>query len=129
MAGRIRRGTLSVNSSGQSNVSNFTWSSAYSFDRTPADNEYSGIPVEMGRAVSGSFEITAGWVAPSYGTASLVFTENEVSVSAGVETVTQYTYTFDNVTFNTSGSTPASGRGMKTVTFEASTVTRAAVGG
>jgi len=126
MAKRIRRGTLTVGTA-VSDVSNFEWNDAHEFDRSRADDEFSGVPVEMSRAGSGSFTLLAGSVATGYATSSVVFTYKEVSVAAGVETVTQYTATFTDVTFNQGGNVPAEGRGEKRISFDYSTCTIALV--
>jgi hypothetical protein len=126
MGSRIRRGTLSIGTA-VSNVSNFQWNDAHEFDRSKADNEFSGTPVEMSRSGSGSFTLLAGTVPTGYATASAVLTYNEVSVAAGVETVAQKTATFTDVTFNQGGSVPAEGRGEISVSFDYSTCTIADV--
>ena len=97
---KIRRGTVGA----ATNVKNVDWNDSYEFDRTAVDNEMSGKPVEMKRGGSGSLTLTAGSIASGYSAADLVITYKEVSVAAGVETETEKTATFTDVTFNTGGS-------------------------
>ena len=122
MAGRIRRGTLTIGTS-VADVANFQWNDNYEFDRSKGDEEMSGTPVEMSRGGSGSFELLKGSVQSGYATSDIVFTYNEVEVTAGVETVTEKTQTFDGGTFNQGGNVGAEGRGSLTISFEYSTRT------
>ena len=123
MAKRIRRGTLNADGA-VANVSNFEWTDAHEFDRSRGDDEFSGVPVEMARAGSGSFSLLAGHVATGY-IASMVFTYKEVAVNeqTQAETVTSKTATFTDVTVNAGGSVPAEGRGEKRFSFDYSTCT------
>lgn len=118
MSGRIRRGTLSVNGSPRANVANMQWDDNHEFDRSKGDNEMHGIPVQMSEGGSGSFELLAGNVPSGYGTANMVYTYKEVSVATGVETVTDKTVTFTEVTFVTGGNVPADGKGSRAVKFD-----------
>ena len=122
MAGRIRRGTLSIGGA-VNDVANFEWDDAHEFDRSKADDEWSGQPVEMDRKGSGRFTLLKGTVSTGYATSNPVFTYNEVEVASGVETVTQKTATFTLVTFNQGGSVPAEGRGEVRITFDYGTCT------
>ena len=126
MAARIRRGTLDVNGA-VANVANFEWTDAWEFDRSRADDEFSGTPVLMSKGGSGSLTLLAGSIATGYQTSDWVFTYNEVAVAAGVETVTQYTATFTQVTTNTGGTVPAEGKGEIRVSFEYAECTVAVV--
>ena len=128
MASRIRRGTLSVNGSDVGDVANMEWTDANEFDRSKADEEFSGVPVEMGRGGSGSFTLLSGYVATGYKTA-LVITYKEISVAAGVETPVTKTATFTKVTLNAGGSVPAEGRGEMRASFDYATCTVATVEG
>lgn len=123
MASRIRRGTLNADGA-VANVSNFEWTDAHEFDRSKGDEEFSGVPVEMSRAGSGSFTLLAGHVATGY-VASMVYTYKEVEIneSTGAETVVAKTATFTDVTVNAGGSVPAEGRGEKRFSFDYSTCT------
>ncbi len=118
MAGRIRRGTLSIAGAAQASVSNFEWTDAREFDRSKGDDEWSGQPVEMDRKGSGSFTLLSGNVASGYALGDIVLTYKDVSVVNGVETVTSKTATFTLVTFNNGGSVPAEGRGEIRISFD-----------
>jgi len=124
MGGRIRRGTLNIGGA-VSNVSNFEWTDNYEFDRSQADDEFSGDPVEMRRGGSGSFTLLAGDVHQGYATSDPVFSYTEVTVSSGVESTTTKTVTFTKVTFNSGGSVPAEGRGEVRISFDYATSTQA----
>lgn len=121
MAGRIRRGTLTVNSVSVAGVANFEWNDAYEMDRSRADNESAGTPVLMKTGGSGSFTLLSGSVASGYAAGNVVLTYIQVTQAAGVETPTNKTATFTGVTFNTGGSVPAEGRGEIKVSFEYAT--------
>ena len=120
MAGRIRRGTLDIGGA-VSNVSGFDWSDQNEFDRSRADDEFSGTPVEMSRKGSGSFNLLKGNVSSGYGTSDVVYTYKEIEVASGVEAETTKTATFTDVTFNQGGNVPAEGKGEIRITFEYST--------
>lgn len=124
MAKRIRRGTLNTGAS-VSNLAELSWDDAYEFDRSRADNEFSGTPVEMSRQGSGTVKLLAGSITGGYQTASWVFTYYEVEVTNGVESVVSKTATFTNVTCNRGGSVPAEGRGEITIKFDYATCTLA----
>jgi len=122
MGKRIRRGTLTIGSS-VSDVSNFEWNDSHEFDRSKADDEWSGTPVEMNRAGSGSFTLLAGSVATGYATSNVVFVYTEVEVTSGVESTSTKTHTFTGVTFNMGGSVPAEGKGEIRISFDYSSRT------
>lgn len=124
MAKRIRRGTLTIGTA-ISNVSNMEWNDQKEFDRSQGDNEFSGTPIEMKRAGSGTFTLLAGSIPSGYATSDPVLTYNEVSVVAGVETVVTKSVTFTQVTVNQGGSVPAEGKGEKKISFDYATSTEA----
>lgn len=107
-------------------LANFDWNDANEFDRSKADEEFSGVPVEMSRGGSGSFTILSGYVASGYKT-GMVLTYNEVTVTAGSEAVVQKTATFTYVTVNGGGSVPGEGRGEIRASFDYATCVVATV--
>lgn len=117
MAKRIRRGILN-NGGVVSNVSNIEYTDAYEFDRSRADNEFVGQPVEMSRSGSGSVTLLAGLIPSGYATTDPFITYYDIDVVDGAETVVEKTVTFTKVTYNEGGSIPAEGRGEKRISFD-----------
>ena len=122
MAKRIRRGTVSIGGA-VAGVAVIEWDDAHEFDRSRADDEWSGIPVEMSRQGSGRLTFLEGDISTGYCTSDLVITYTEVTQSSGVESTASKTATFTNVTINAGGSVPAEGRGERRYTFDYSTCT------
>jgi hypothetical protein len=128
MADRIRRGTLKIGDADQAAVANMQWNDAHEFDRSQADDEASGDPVEMSRGGSATLTLLAGYIPTGHaaGGASVVYTYKKVSVTAGVETVYSCAVTFTDCYFNTGGSVPAEGRGEIRCSFDYATSSEAA---
>lgn len=120
---RIRRGIVSCNGGQVTGMANVDFQDAHDFDRSNADNQFSGIPIEMIRKGSGTIEWLSGGQGTGYGTSSMVVTFYEISQTNGVETVTTKTATFTNVTFNRGYNIPAEGAGRVKVSFDYSTCT------
>ena len=114
---RIRKGTL-THGGAVSNVANVRWQDSHEFDRTPADEEMHGGPVQMNEGGSGSFELLGGNIATGYATSDLVFAYHEIVVTAGVEADVVKTITFSDVTFRSGGEVPSEGRGRRTIDFD-----------
>jgi hypothetical protein len=118
MAKKIRFGRLTVGSS-YAGMVNMSFDDAGDFDRKQADNEYYGTPVEVKRGGSGEVRTTEGSLPPyGYQTNDWVFLYEEVSVTAGVESVVEKTETFGVVTCQHSGSLPAGAVGELSAKFE-----------
>lgn len=120
MGKRIRRGKLTVGTE-VADVSGFDWNDAYEFDRSPANDEFSGTPVEMKRGGSGTLTLLAGTIASGYQTNNWVYAYTEVQVIAGAESTVTKTATFTGVTVNRGASVPAEGKGEVKIAFDYST--------
>lgn len=119
---RIRRGIVTLGSQ-VAGMANADWDDKHEFDRSKSDDQWSGVPIEMNRAGSGTLEFLSGGIPTGYGTSSMVVTFYVITQSNGVETVSTKTATFTDVTFNRGHSIPAEGPGKVKVAFDYSTCT------
>lgn len=126
MADRIRRGKLKVAAGDISRVANFEWNDNLEFDRTQADDEEAGVPVQMTTGGTGSFVLLSGMINSGHAAGDVVYTYRKVAVAAGVETLQDCAVTFTDVYFNTGGSVPAEGRGEIRISFSYGNATEAA---
>ena len=127
MSKRLRRGTLTVGTL-FTGVVLLSYTENNEFDRTQADNEFSGTPIEMKREGTGevrSCESHGSLPDSGHQTSDWVFTYYEVTLTAGVETVVEKTVTFNLVTCNHSGNFPSEGRGETSAAFTFATATEA----
>ena len=119
---RIRRAIVSHGTQ-VLGLANIEFNDNNTFDRSNADNQYSGKPIETIRAGSGTLEFLYGGIGTGYATSNLVATYYEVSQTNGVETVSTKTATFADCTFNRGFNIPAEGVGRVKVAFDYSTCT------
>lgn len=113
---KFRRGT--VTSPSTANVVKVNFKRSHKFDRRQADNSFNQNPVKTSKGGSGNFVLTGGTWTDLYN-ASLVIVVEDVTASAGVETITNRTFTFTEVTSN--GGADADndgGESSRTVDFE-----------
>ncbi|GEM_PF-3278317 len=116
---KIRRGILKVNGTQVADVVNVDWNDAHEFDRRAVDDAMFGVPVEMKRSGSGSFELLAGNVESGYAAGDVEIEYTEVSVASGVETTSGKVATFTHVTFNSGGNIDNdAGPGSRRISFD-----------
>ena len=120
--GRIREAELWVNGTQKVGTSSVQWTDNDEFDRTAADDQFSGDPVRVSKAGSGSGEMLEGDITTGYLT-SLVYKYKEVSVTDGVESETEKTVTFTKPTVKAGGSMTAGQAGRRNYTFDYATAT------
>jgi len=117
--GRIRHPkTVSINGTNVADVASVQWDNNYEYNRDKADDQFSGDPVEMSRAGSGSIELLAAGSLPACYGQGMTVVYNQVTVESGTETVTEKTATFTKVTYNNGANVPAEGRGSRSIKFD-----------
>lgn len=119
MAKRIIQGQLTVGTA-QAGLARIEWDDGIKIDRSPADVEYEGDPIEVpGRQGSGRITMLEGNIASGHasgGTMTCVYKEK--TYSAGVESSADKTASFTKVTINAGGSSGGEGRGERRYAFE-----------
>jgi hypothetical protein len=122
MAKRMVTGILTVGTA-QAGLARIEWDDGLKIDRTPADDEYSGDPVQVpGTVGSGRITMLAGDIASGHASGGAMTCQyKEITYAAGVESSATKTVSFTKVTLNAGGSTGGEGRGERRYAFEYAT--------
>ena len=113
---KFRRGTIT--SPATTGVVNVDFARSHKFDRRSSDASFNQNPVRTAKGGSGSFELTGNTFTDLYN-ATMVVAVEDVTASGGVETITNRTFTFSEVTTNSgANANNDGGEGSRKISFD-----------